>query len=314
MPGKIEDYALIGDCETAALVGRDGSIDWLCWPRFDSEACFAALLGEPRHGRWLLAPVAPPTHISRRYRDRTLILKTTFDTASGSATVVDFMPPRGENSDVIRLVTCGRGQVEMQMELTVRFDYGSQVPWVSTLEDGSSGLLAVSGPEMVALRTPTPLRAADPIIASFTVSAGETVPFVLTHRPSHLGVPEQIDPGRALSDTEAFWQEWTSRCEDAGEWSDAVLRSLITLKALTYRGTGGIVAAPTTSLPEQLGGSRNWDYRCCWLRDATLTLLALLNAGYREEAIGWREWLLRAIAGSPAQMQIMYTASRGSAG
>ena len=302
---KIEDYALLGDCETAALVGRDGSIDWLCWPRFDSGACFAALLGGREHGRWLITTTDKAVRVSRRYRDDTLILETDFETADGAVTLVDFMPPRGKTSDVIRMVVGRRGRVAMRTEFILRFDYGSLVPWVTRMEDG--GLLAVSGPDMVVLRTPVRLRGKDfTTIGDFTVSAGQTIPFVLTYSASHLSPPAPIDAQKALVDTEKFWRRWTSRCTSAGKWSADVRRSLITLKALTYRPTGGIVAAPTTSLPEQLGGPRNWDYRFCWLRDATFTLLALMNSGYYEEARSWQAWLLRAVAGQPSQVQIMY--------
>ncbi len=305
MSSKIEDYALLGDCETAALVGRDGSIDWLCWPRFDSGACFAALLGGREHGRWLITTTAPPTRISRRYRDDTLILETDFETADGAVTMVDFMPPRGKASDVVRMIVGRRGRVAMRSELILRFDYGSLMPWVTRMEDG--GLLAVSGPDMVVLRTPVRLRGKDfTTIGDFTVSAGQTIPFVLTYSASHLSPPAPIDAQKALVGTEQFWRHWISRCTSAGKWSADVRRSLITLKALTYRPTGGMVAAPTTSLPEQLGGPRNWDYRFCWLRDATFTLLALMNSGYYEEARSWQAWLLRAVAGQPSQVQIMY--------
>ena len=306
MPSPIEDYALIGDCETAALVGRDGSVDWLCWPRFDSDACFAALLGTPEHGRWLLAPADTTARPTRRYRGDTLILETRFETADGAVLVVDFMPPRSGNSKMIRLVTGERGQVAMRMELTLRFGYGAKVPWVHRLDDGT--LRAIAGPDQVALRTPTPIRGEGAMtVAEFTVAAGETVPFTLTYAPSHLPVPEAADPAGALDETDRFWTEWSGRARIAdGEHREAVMRSLITLKALTYLPTGGIVAAPTTSLPETLGGIRNWDYRFCWLRDATLSLLALMNAGYYEEAGAWRDWLLRAVAGVPAQAQIMY--------
>ena len=305
MSSKIEDYALLGDCEAAALVGRDGSIDWLCWPRFDSRACFAALLGGPEHGRWLITTADKAVRVSRRYRDDTLILETDFETTDGAVTLVDFMPPRGKTSDVIRMVVGGRGRVAMRTEFILRFDYGSLVPWVTRMEDG--GLLAVSGPDMVVLRTPVRLRGKDfTTIGDFTVSAGQTVPFVLAYSASHLPPPAPVDAQKALTDTEIFWRHWTSRCTSAGKWSADVRRSLITLKALTYRPTGGMVAAPTTSLPEQLGGQRNWDYRFCWLRDATFTLLALMNAGYYEEARSWQAWLLRAVAGQPSQVQIMY--------
>jgi GH15 family glucan-1,4-alpha-glucosidase len=305
VPLRIEDYALIGDCETAALVGRDGSIDWLCWPRFDSGACFAALLGGPEHGRWLVAPRDPVVGTSRRYRPGTLVLETDFETAEGAVTLIDFMPLRGQASDIVRLVVGRRGRVAMRTELVMRLEYGSVVPWVRRAEDGS--LRAVAGPDMLALWTTAPVRGEDMrTVGDFVVAEGARVPFTLARSPSHLPPPPPIDPEAALADTEAFWRAWSGRCEPAGEWSEAVRRSLVTLKALTYRPTGGIVAAATTSLPEQLGGTRNWDYRFCWVRDATLTLLALMNAGYYEEAGAWRDWLLRAVAGSPAQMQIMY--------
>jgi GH15 family glucan-1,4-alpha-glucosidase len=303
---RLEDYALIGDCETAALVSRHGSIDWLCWPRFDSAACFSALLGTEDHGRWLLSAADPDARITRGYRGDTLILETQIQTAGGAATVIDFMPPRGRNSDVVRLVRGRSGRVAMRMHLVLRFDYGHAVPWVSRLEDGT--WRAIAGPDMVTLRTPVPVRGQDlTTVAEFEVDAGQTVPFVLTHGPSHLPPPQAIEPEESLRHTEAFWTEWVDakRLPD-GESADAVIRSLITLKALTYAPTGGIVAAPTTSLPEQIGGERNWDYRFCWLRDATYTLLALLNAGFHDEACAWREWLLRAAAGAPAQLQIMY--------
>ena len=306
MSVPLEDYALIGDCETAALVSRHGSIDWLCWPRFDSGACFSALLGTEDHGRWLLSAAEPDARVTRRYRGDTLILETQIQTASGAATVIDFMPPRGRNSDVVRLVQGRSGRVAMRMHLVLRFDYGREVPWVSRLEDGT--WRAIAGPDMVTLHTPVPLKGQDlTTIAEFEVDAGQTVPFVLTHGPSHLPPPQAIEPEESLRHTEAFWTEWVDakRLPD-GESADAVIRSLITLKALTYAPTGGIVAAPTTSLPEQIAGERNWDYRFCWLRDATYTLLALMNAGFHDEACAWREWLLRAAAGAPAQLQIMY--------
>jgi len=303
---RIEDYGLIGDCETAALVGRDGSIDWLCWPAFDSDACFAALLGSPKHGRWLIAPAEEIIGTSRRYRSNTLILETRFETAAGVVDLIDFMPPRGNASDVVRLVRGVSGRVKLRMQLVIRFGFGADVPWVRKSDDGA-GLLAICGPDMTVLRTPVETRGEDlTTIADFWVSEGETVPFVLTYGPSHLPVPAPIDPLLALQETETFWNEWSSRCTYDGEQRELVLRSLITLKALTYAPTGGIVAAPTTSLPEKLGGTRNWDYRFCWLRDATFTLLALMNSGYTEEALAWHNWLLRAVAGLPANMQIMY--------
>lgn len=306
MPGRIEDYGLIGDCETAALVGRDGSIDWLCWPAFDSDACFAALLGIHKHGRWLVAPAGEIKHGSRRYRDDTLILETRFETADGTVDLIDFMPPRGNASDVVRMVRGVCGRVRMQMQLVIRFGFGADIPWVKKSEDGSA-LLAICGPDMTVLRTPVQTHGEDmTTVADFWVSEGETIPFVLTYGPSHLPPPKPIDPEYALRDTEAFWTEWCSHCTYRGEHRDLVMRSLITLKALTYAPSGGIVAAPTTSLPEKLGGTRNWDYRFCWLRDATFTLLALMNSGYTAEASAWHNWLLRAAAGAPASMQIMY--------
>jgi GH15 family glucan-1,4-alpha-glucosidase len=302
---RIEDYGLIGDCETAALVGRDGSIDWLCWPAFDSDACFAALLGTHRNGRWLIEPAEEVIGSSRRYWDDTLILETRFETKSGVVALIDFMPPRGDASDVVRLVRGVAGKVKLQMQLVIRFGFGVDIPWVRQTADGA--LLAISGQDMIVLRTPIETRGEDlTTVAGFEVSEGETIPFVLTYGPSHLALPEPINPAQALQDTEDFWTEWCSRCTYDGEHRDLVMRSLITLKALTYEPTGGIVAAPTTSLPEKLGGQRNWDYRFCWLRDATFTLLAFLNSGYTEEASAWYSWLLRAAAGAPANMQIMY--------
>jgi GH15 family glucan-1,4-alpha-glucosidase len=305
MSVPLEDYALIGDCETAALVSRAGSIDWLCWPRFDSSACFAALLGGRDHGRWIIEPVNSPARRTWRYRQHTLILETQLDDADGSVVVIDFMPPRGRNSDIVRLVRGLRGSMRLRMELILRFDYGRTVPWVNDLADGT--LRAIAGPDMVTLRTPVPVHGKDlTTVAEFDVSAEQIIPFVLTHGSSHVDPPAAIDPEASLHATEAFWIEWAGRDTSHGEWDEAVMRSLITLKALTYAPTGGIVAAPTTSLPEQIGGTRNWDYRYCWLRDATLTLLALMNAGYYSEARAWRDWLLRAAAGAPAQAQIMY--------
>jgi GH15 family glucan-1,4-alpha-glucosidase len=306
MSCRIEDYGLIGDCETAALVSRTGSIDWLCWPFFDSDACFAALLGNDSHGRWLMAPWGEVKTSSRRYRGDSLILETRFETADGVVDVIDFMPPRGNASDIIRLVRGVSGTVAMRMELVIRFGFGVDIPWVKRSEDGTA-LLAICGQDMTVLRTPVETRGEDlTSVAEFEVRAGETVPFVLTYGPSHLPVPAPLDPEQALRETEEFWRDWCSRCTYQGESRALVLRSLITLKALTFAPTGGIVAAPTTSLPEKLGGSRNWDYRFCWLRDATFTLLALMNSGYTEEALAWHNWLLRAAAGAPAHMQIMY--------
>ncbi|MBV8336750.1 MAG: glycoside hydrolase family 15 protein, partial [Alphaproteobacteria bacterium] len=292
---RIEDYALIGDCASAALVGRNGSIDWLCLPRFDSPACFAALLGQPEHGRWLIEPVAPPAPIERRYMDGSLVLITMFETSKGAIEVVDFMRPRRRLSHLVRLVRGLRGRVVMRTEFVLRFDYGSVVPWVERLPEG--GISAIAGADRVVLRTPAPLRGEDfRTVGEFSAGAGETVPFVLSYGPSYQPLPPALDAARALRDTEVFWRRWSDRCASAGPWTDAVKRSLVVLKGLTYSATGGIVAAPTTSLPEQLGGVRNWDYRFCWLRDATLTLYALMNSGFFEEAAAWRDWLLRAVA------------------
>lgn len=307
MPGLIEDYAVIGNCDTAALVGRDGSIDWLALPRFDSAACFAALLGKPENGRWRIAPVGPAVKVTRRYREGTLILETSFDTEEGSVTLVDAMGRREAGIDLVRVVRGERGTVKLRMELALRFEYGVIVPWVRRLDDGR--LTAVAGPDRVTLRTPVDLRGEDlETVAEFTVGPGEEVPFVLTWSPSYRPIPESADAGDTLKTATAGWKDWARsyKAEGGGEWSEAVLRSLITLKALTHRETGGIIAAVTTSLPEQLGGPRNWDYRFCWLRDATITLYALMNSGFIEEAGAWREWLLRAIAGLPTQIQIMY--------
>jgi GH15 family glucan-1,4-alpha-glucosidase len=302
---KIEDYALIGDCQTAALVGRNGSIDWLCWPRFDSAACFAALLGKPENGFWRIGP-AGGARGTQRYRPDTLILETDFETADGAVTLIDFMPVRHWESDLVRVVVGRRGRVAMEMEFVLRFDYGASVPWITRLADGK-GLRAVAGPDLAVLCAPVALESRDfTTRARFDVAAGESLPFVLTHAPSHQDVSVRIDAKQALDETERFWKAWSARCSVGGEWAGPVRRSLITLKALTYAPTGGIVAAPTTSLPERIGGVRNWDYRYCWLRDATLTLLALMGAGYYEEARAWREWLVRAVAGSPEQMRIMY--------
>ena len=307
MPLPIEDYAFIGDCETAGLVGQDGSIDWLCWPRFDFDACFAALLGSPDHGRWLIAPVSAAERPVRRYWGDTLILETCFETVDGAFQLIDFMPPRDGHSNLVRVVRGQRGKVAMRMELGVRFGYGARIPWVNRQEDGT--LRFIAGADQAVLRTSVPLRREDlKTVGDFTIAEGETVAFTLTYAPSHLPPPDPADPAAALAATEAFWSEWSARARlEEGEWREAVMRSLITLKALTYAPTGGIVAAATTSLPETLGGIRNWDYRFCWLRDATLSLLALMNAGYYEEAGAWREWLLRSVAGVPAQAQIMYS-------
>ena len=305
MACRIEDYALIGDCEAAALVGRDGSMDWLCWPRFDSDACFAALLGTPDNGRWIIAPSDESARVTRRYRGDTLILETRFETADGAVTLIDFMPLRDNQSNVVRLVRGERGAVAMRTDLVIRFGYGSVVPWVTRMDDG--GLRAVAGPDMLVVHTPVALRGEGlKTVGEFIIAAGQTVPFVIAYAPSHLPPPPPPAPAAALKVTEEFWKDWAGRCEACQLWPEAIVRSLLTMKALTYAPTGGIIAAPTTSLPEQIGGPRNWDYRFCWLRDATLTLLAGMNAGYYEEADAWREWLLRAAAGTPHQMQIMY--------
>ncbi|MGA8320111.1 MAG: glycoside hydrolase family 15 protein [Xanthobacteraceae bacterium] len=301
---RIEDYAVIGDCRTAALVGRDGSIDWLCWPRFDSPACFAALLGKTDNGRWLIAPKHAAAKATRRYRPGTLILETEFETDTGSAVIVDFMPP-SDGANLIRIVTGLSGYVDFCFEFVARFDYGATVPWVSRVEDGT--IDAIAGPERLVLRASVPLCGEDfRTVAGFTVQGGQSVPFVLSYGASFQKSPPAVDPYGALEQTETSWRKWSDRCPDVGPWTESVKQSLITLKALTYQPTGGIVAAVTTSLPECPGGVRNWDYRYCWLRDATFTLLALMNLGYYEEARAWRDWLIRAVAGSPQQVQIMY--------
>ncbi len=301
---RLEDYALIGDCETAALVGRNGSIDWLSFPRFDSGACFAALLGSPENGRWLLTPAGEVSHVRRWYHSDTLILETEFTTPDGTASIIDFMPVRSGMPDLVRIVVGRRGQVHMRMELAIRFDYGSVVPWVRSIPEG---IAAIGGPDSLTLRSDVPLRGEDlRTVAEFVVSDGQRVAFDLTWFPSHMPSQQRLDIDRALRETERWWQEWSQRCTAGGPWRDAIVRSLITLKALTYAPTGAIVAAPTTSLPERFGGVRNWDYRYCWLRDATFTLLALMNAGYTDEAKAWRDWLLRTVAGKPEQIQIMY--------
>lgn len=305
MSAPIESYGMVGDCKTAALVGRDGSIDWLCWPRFDSDACFAKLLGGQSNGFWLIAPHEPIVSTSRRYRRDTLILETTFETAGGKATLIDFMLPRRTSSDLVRIVRGDEGEVAMCMDLVLRFGYGATTPWVTRLKDGT--MRAVAGPDMVVMRSPANTRGENfKTVAQFQLARGETMPFVLSYRRSHLDVPPPIDPQAALDQCEAFWLDWTARTRTDGPHSEAIERSLITLKGLTYLPSGGIVAAPTTSLPEQSGSERNWDYRLCWLRDATLTLLALMNAGVYDEAAAWRDWLQRAVAGSPSETQIMY--------
>ena len=301
---KIEDYAFLSDTQTGALVSRDGCVDWLCLPRFDSPACFASLLGAKKNGHWRFFPEEKIEKTARRYRDETLILETEIETKTGAVRVIDFMPPRGENPDIIRVVEGLRGKVSMHMELIIRFDYGQIVPWVRKCH---GGLEAIAGPDGLILRTPIETRGKDlTSVAEFTVAKGDRVPFVLTWFASHAEPPKKVNAEHALRDTEKYWGDWSSQFLSKSEWRDAVMRSLITLKGLTYAPTGGLVAAVTTSLPEEIGGVRNWDYRFCWLRDAALILLALLQSGYREEAKSWRQWLLRAIAGSPAQMQAIY--------
>ena len=301
---RIEDYAPIGDCETAALVSLRGSIDWLCWPTFSSGACFAALLGTPDHGFWRICPQQATTGVSRRYRPQTLILETTFTTERGEVVVIDFMPPRAEHSHVVRIVRGVRGRVAMRMDLAIRFDYGRSIPWVTTT---GGDLHAIAGADMVVLRTSAALRGEGmSTVSEFTVDAGESVRFILTNGSSLAPAPASPDAEQALRETSEFWTDWMSRSSYRGRYQTIVDRSLITLKALTYRPSGGIVAAPTASLPEQIGGVRNWDYRYCWLRDTSFTLLVLMHAGFQEEAIAWRRWLLRAIAGSPEQVQTIY--------
>ena len=301
---RIEDYALISDRLAAGLVGRDGSIDWLCFPRFDSNAVFAKLLGDEQNGHWRLAPQAGGMCTRRSYRGDTLVLESEWDGPEGSVRVIDFMPERGEAPDVVRIVEGLSGSVRMRSELRLRFDYGDVIPWVRHL-DGM--IAAVAGPDSVWLASDVAHHGRDfASFADFTVQAGQRVSFVLTWHPSYVHRPSPVDPEAALQETERFWSDWADRCTYEGRYRDAVLRSLVTLKALTYAPTGGIVAAPTTSLPEELGGVRNWDYRFCWLRDATFTLQALVKTGYDEEALAWREWLLRAIAGSPGRLQILY--------
>jgi GH15 family glucan-1,4-alpha-glucosidase len=305
MPSKIEDYALIGDLQTCALVARDGSIDWMCVPRFDSPACFAALLGTPDHGRWKIAPIDDVTGVRRTYRGDTLILETMFETAGGRVRVIDFMPIRTEAIDVVRIVEGVEGRVAMRMDFAIRFDYGSIVPWVRAVD---GGIRAVAGPDTVYLRSDVEMQGEGlTTVAEFEVGPGDRVAFDLTWTESHDPHPQREDTAVLLQEAEQFWRDWSERCSYRGPWRDAVMRSLITLKALTYSPTGGLVAAPTTSLPEQIGGVRNWDYRMCWLRDATFAIYALLGGGYTEEAIAWREWLIRAAAGLPEELQIMYS-------
>ena len=305
-PAPIEDYAMIGDCHSAALVSRHGSIDWLCWPRFDSPACFAALVGTPDNGRWRIAPAQPAKRISRQYRPGTLILETQFETSEGTVALIDFMTAATGTSSIVRIVEGRGGEVPMRLDLALRFDYGSAVPWVTQLRQ-NSGLRAIAGPDVVVLHGGAPLRGERlTTVSDFTVAAGQRVAFTLAHGPSHLPDPTAPDAATALDEIDAGWISWSSRCLYQGEFREQVVRSLLTLKALTYHPTGGIVAAPTTSLPELLGGSRNWDYRFCWLRDATFTLLALMHGGYREEAQAWGAWLRRSVAGTPAQVQTLY--------
>jgi GH15 family glucan-1,4-alpha-glucosidase len=301
---RIEDYGLIGDLQTAALVEREGSIDWACFPRFDSGACFAAILGTPEHGRWLIHPRVDGWVSARRYRPGSLVLETEWETDTGAARVIDFMPPRGKAPDIVRIVEGIRGHVEMSSELVIRFDYGNVVPWVRRIDGGR---IAVAGPDALCFKTPVEHRGENMrTIGEFKVRKGERVPFVLTWYPSNQRPPRPIDAEKALDETVEYWDAWADRCAYKGRWQEEVHQSLTVLKALTYAPTGGIVAAPTTSLPERVGGERNWDYRFCWLRDATLTLLAFVNAGYLEEARAWRIWLLRAAAGDPSALQIMY--------
>jgi GH15 family glucan-1,4-alpha-glucosidase len=301
---RIEQYAMIGDTQTAALIGDDGSVDWMCAPRFDSGACFAALLGDENHGRWLIAPAAGGRATRRQYRDHTLVLETEFETPEGAVRIIDFMPIRDQTVDVVRIVEGVRGHVPMQMHLTIRFDYGQTIPWVRNI---GGALVAVAGPDALVLRAPVETRGVGhSTVAEFTVRAGQRVPFSLAWYPSHQDVPRPRSTAWSLSRTESWWHNWSKKWTYDGDYPEAVQRSVITLKALTYAPTGGIVAAPTTSLPEWIGSVRNWDYRFCWLRDATFTLLSLLHAGYQEEARAWRGWLLRATAGEPDELQIMY--------
>jgi len=301
---KIEDYGFLSDTQTAALVGRDGSIDWLCMPRFDSPACFAKLLGDEENGYWRIAPRHAVRHTKRQYRDGTLIMETEFQTDEGRVRLIDTMPLRDETPDVVRIVEGLEGSVEMVMQMVVRFDYGEVIPWVQH-HDG--GIVAKAGPDGLILRSDVETHGENlSTVAEFTIQRGERVAFVLTWFPSHESPPGAIQSERSLAQTEEFWREWSGHCESENPWAEAVRRSLLVLKGLTYAPTGGLVAAATTSLPERLGGERNWDYRYCWLRDATFTLLCLIDAGYTDEAAAWRDWLLRAAAGSPEQMQILY--------
>jgi GH15 family glucan-1,4-alpha-glucosidase len=304
MSSRIEEYALIGDCETGALVGRDGSIDWLCLPRFDSDACFAALLGTTDNGRWILSPGQECRAIRRRYRGDSLVLETRYETDCGTVDVIDFMPMRTTAPALVRIVEGVTGRVPMRMQLLLRFGYGRIVPWV---QRNGKGIRAIGGPDGVLLQADVDVHGEDlTSVADFMVAPGQRIAFSLKWFESHRDSPEPLDAAQMLHETEQWWSDWVSRSTYRGKWREAVTRSLITLKALTYAPTGGIIAAPTTSLPEKIGGSRNWDYRYCWLRDATMTLFALLSAGYTEESAAWREWLLRAVAGSPSDLQIAY--------
>jgi GH15 family glucan-1,4-alpha-glucosidase len=304
---RLEDYGFVGDTHTGALIGNNGSIDWLCTPRFDSDACFAALLGEEKNGCWQISPREPVLSVKQSYQGETLVLETVFETANGAVRLIDFMPPRGKYRDVVRIVEGIHGQVEMEMKLIVRFDYGLTVPWVQRSEEG---LTAVAGPNALMLRSDVHTFGQDlKTMAHFTVAKGDRKSFVLTWYPSHDPQPEPVQAWLSLVETLNYWRDWSARCTYRGEWREAVVRSLLTLKALTYAPTGGIVAALTTSLPEKIGGVRNWDYRFCWLRDATFTLYSLMQGGYTEEAAAWSNWLLRAVAGDSAQLQIMYGAA-----
>lgn len=303
-PAPIEDYALIGDAYTAALVSRAGSIDWLCLPDFDSAACFAALLGDSSHGRWLLRPTDPGARVTRRYRGHSLVLETTFEAADGTVRVIDCMSPREHDPDLCRVIEGVSGRVRMRCELVPRFDYGSISPWVRSTDDGA---LMVAGPDALQLHTEAPIELGDGRVdCEVTVPAGARIRFLLDWHPSHAVPNGRPDVEGMVAATERWWQEWAGRCTYDGDRHDLVLRSLVTLKALTYSPTGGILAAPTTSLPELIGGPKNWDYRFCWVRDATFTLYALLVGGYVEEAAAWRDWLLRAVAGSPQQLHLLY--------
>jgi GH15 family glucan-1,4-alpha-glucosidase len=305
VPERIEDYAIVGDLQTVALIGRSGSVDWLCFPRFDSGSVFSALLGSPEHGRWLIAPVSGGHATEWRYREDTLILESEWQTDTGRVRVIDFMPQRETKPDIVRIVEGLEGHVEMRTELVMRPDYGSIVPWVRHVDDQT--VIAIAGPDALVLRTPVVLDPEEMThIAEFTVAKGDRVPFVLTWYPSSEKPPDPVDAEEALASTELIWRDWMDGCRYEGDYKQAVHTSLLVLKALTYEPTGAIVAAPTTSLPEQIGGVRNWDYRYSWLRDATFTLYALMNAGFNDEARAWRDWLLRAVAGDPAKMQILY--------